>query len=328
MLWRAVSPRIQSTLPLMPDPFPGPLRRHAHGVARIAFAVALLTGCAMLFAGHLSERAPRWQRELWNLGHIGLFAGLAMALWPRLAGALWLRFAALTAGGAAVGLAVEVIQRRIGRDFSLHDVLLDVIGVWLGALLAAHGELPRRVRTALWLPLLTLLSATVVPFTTLAWDALQARRQFPLLAGFDSPLERQRLHLYGGTTGEIEGGALRLRFGRDRYAGFIFDQMPRDWRGYRALWIEVDNPEATPLALTCRINDGRHFANGSPKHDRYNRRFELAPGGGVLRIDLAEVADAPRGRVMAMDDIAEFGCFTVRLQRSRALVLLAVGLEE
>lgn len=306
----------------------GVLRRHVHGVARIAFALALLIGCTLLFAGHLSERAPRWQRELWNLGHIGLFAGLAMALWPRLAGALWLRFAALTAGGAAVGLAVEVIQRRIGRDFSLHDVLLDVIGVWLGALLAAHAELSRRARLALWLPLLALLAAVVAPFATLTWDALQARRQFPLLAGFDSPLERQRLRLYGGTTGEIAGGALRLRFGDSHYAGFIFDQMPRDWRGYRALWIEVYNPEATPLALTCRINDGAHIGNGFPRADRYNHRFELAPGRSRLRIDLAEVAHAPHGRVMAMDDIDEFGCFTVRLPQSRALVLLAVGLEE
>src|SRR5690606_952927 len=105
------------------------------------------------FVGQLSEFAPRWQRELWNLGHVGLAAGLSLALWPRLRGQLWRRALLLLVVALVVGGAVELVQGRIGREASLRDLLLDLLGSAIGLLIAVRRELPGRLWAALALVL-------------------------------------------------------------------------------------------------------------------------------------------------------------------------------
>lgn len=305
-----------------------PMLSRSRGAIRLALAAALLLGCAMLFVGQLAEQAPRWQKELWNLGHVGLFAGLAMAAWPWLRGRLWRRALALLAVAAVAGASVELIQARIGRDCSLLDLLLDILGAAVGILLAARRELAPMQRLLLWLPLLAGLTLAASPLLLSGWDAFEAPRQFPRLASFEAASERYRVHLYGGTYGRVEAGALRLHMGGPAtFSGFAFDQLPRDWRGYGALRLELENPADTPLGITCRINDRDHFRRGSPDGDRFDRRLLLAPGLNSVRFDLAEVAAAPATRPLRLDDIAELGCFVVDQGRRRPLWLHEMTLE-
>ncbi len=290
-------------------------------------AVALGIGCVLLFFGREPDGAPQWQRELWNFGHVALFAGLAWVLLRRWRAPLRWQLPLLLIAAALIGYAVELIQRRIGRDFSLHDVLLDVIGAALGGWLATcHRQAPRW-RLLLALPLLAALTALLLPFTAIVWDSLQAARQFPRLATFASPLELRRFQLYGGTRGEIGDGALQLRFGTAEWSGFTLTEPPADWRGYRALAIDVENPEPRSLVLICRIDDRLHRLSGFAFHDRFNRRFTLPPGESRLRIALADVERAPRDRRLALERIDALGCFVHAEPTPRALRLRALHLE-
>jgi VanZ family protein len=306
---------------------PAPPRRY-HPALRLLLTLLLALGCIMLFVGQLSDQAPRWQRELWNMGHVGLFGGLALALWPRLRGRLWLRALSVLTLALLVGGAVELLQGQIGREASIRDLLLDVLGAAIGLFAAAGGELSPPRRMALGLSLLGALAAAASPVAFSGWDAWQARRQFPLLASFEAGHERYRVRLYGGTWGPVEKGALQLRIGgSEGYSGFAFDQLPPNWRGYGSLRLELVNAGRRPLSITCRINDHDHFRNGSPRDDRFNRRLLLPPGHSELRFDLADVKAAPEGRSMRMDDIAEFGCFVHGQLRRQRLSLQSLALE-
>jgi VanZ family protein len=310
-----------------PTSIPTPVAR-TRGCRACRWLLALLlgAGCLLLFVGSQPANAPSWLREVWDLGHVALFAGLAWALLQRWRMPLR-HLPRLLAGALLLGFAVELIQRYIGRDFSLHDVLLDMVGALFGAVLALRSRLTARQHWLLAPLLLAALLAAAAPLGLVVWSSVQVQRQFPALATFASSLELRRFQLYGGTTGEIRDGALRLRFGTAEWSGFQMSEPPPDWRGYRELVIELDNPEPRPLTLNCRIDDALHAANGLAFHDRFNRRFELAPGAQQLRIPLVEVAQAPRDRAMAMDRIAALYCFVHRQPEPRTLLLRALRLE-
>ncbi len=294
---------------------------------RLTVAIGLGIGCLLLFVGRQPDTAPQWQRELWNFGHVALFAGLAWVLLRRWRAPLRWQLPLLLVGTAVVGYAIELVQLRIGRDYSLHDVLLDVIGSAVGGWLAVQHRLAWRQRFLLALPVALACAAIVLPFTAIAWDSAQAARQFPRLATFQSPLELRRFQLYGGTRGEIRDGALWLRFGTAQWSGFTLAEPPADWRGYRTLVLQVDNPAAAPLRMSCRVDDALHHLSGFAHRDRFNRRFVLAPGASQLTIALSDIERAPRDRPMAMDRIAALGCFVHRQPQSNALQLRALYLE-
>lgn len=294
---------------------------------RLTLIALLALGCLLLFLGRQPEGTSQWLRELWNFGHVALFAGLTWALLQRWHAALRWQLPLLLVATALLGYLVELVQRQIGRDFSLRDVLLDVIGSALGLFVATRRRLTRSQQWLVGLPLLAILGALVVPFALVVWDTVQAQRQFPRLATFESPLELRRFQLYGGTHGEIRDGALQLELGTDEWSGFTLFEPPADWRGFGRLVLAFDNPGSAPVELTCRIHDRQHRTHRFDIHDRFNRRFLLAPGSHVLRISLSDVEQAPRTRAMAMARIDALGCFVHRQSASHVLQLRRLFLQ-
>jgi hypothetical protein len=203
-------------------------------------------------------------------------------------------------------------------------VVFDVLGTYLGLLFGARRQLLQFNRPlALGLLAVAVASffAIAVPIAATAWDTLQAQRQFPLLAGFSSRLELGRFKKNGV---RIVNDTLEVTFAQQRYAGFYLDDFPRDWSGYRALVVDVFNPDSTPLQLICRVHDRRH---NQEHYDRYNGLFVLPAGFSTIRIELAEIAAAPRQRRLAIDAVAGFGCFRAISDQPRRLFVNAIRLE-
>ncbi len=307
-----------------PTPMPaGTARRNR---ALWLLALPLAAGCLLLFVERLPADAPEWLREVWDLGHVALFAGLAWVLLQCWRMPLRL-LPRLLAGAVLLGFGVELIQHYIGRNFSLHDVLLDLIGALFGAVLALRSRLTRRQHWLLAPLLLVAMVVALAPLTLIGWVNLQKQLQFPQLASFESRLGLRRFEFYGGTVGELHEGLLRIRFGTDKWSGFQLVEPPPDWRGYRELVIDLDNPEPRLLALNCRIDDLPHRQSGLDFHNRFNRRFTLAPGPNLLRIALSEVEHAPRDRTMEMDRIVALHCFVHSQPEPRMLLLHGLRLE-
>src|SRR5690606_7196324 len=201
---------------------------------------------------------------------------------------------------AVIGWLIECMQLLIGRDYSLGDVAADTVGMGCGLL--AGGRLRLRLQRRLFVAVAVLLLALAVlemqsTFRS-AVDAYFAWRSFPVLADVElGPLPSLQRERFGGGEAslQVESTALRVDLRAGKYPGFALDDFPNDWRGWRYLVFDLENPDTTPLPLRCRIHDAAH----NHEHvDRYNRRFTLIPGRQQLRIDLAEVAAAPRGRAM------------------------------
>ena len=112
-----------------------------------------------------------------------------------------------------------------------------------------------------------------------------------------------------------------------QYSGVALDYFPNDWRGYRYLAFSIYSPSEMPLELVCRIHDEGHYQNGGDYDDRFNRTLVLQHGWNDVKISLADVMNAPRGRKMDMRHIQNFGLFSVQLPQERVVYLDYLRLE-
>ncbi len=296
---------------------------------RWALWLSLGIGCVFLFVQEPGPEQHRLVRQLWDLGHLALFGVIGFLVGEYLLSRSWRDFLIALLSAAVVGWLIECMQLLIGRDYSLGDVAADTIGMGCGLLVGGRSQLWQRRRLFVAVSALFLVASVLQMKSTFrsALDAFFAWRTFPVLADFERgplpSLQRDRFGA-GEASLQLESSALRVDLRAGTYPGFVLDDFPNDWRGWRYLVFDLENPDITPLPLLCRIHDAAH----NHEHvDRYNRHFTLMPGRQQLRIDLAEVATAPRGRAMDMAAIRSPLCFTPQLRQPRSLRLYAVWLE-
>ena len=148
--------------------------------------------------------------------------------------------------------------------------------------------------------------------------------QFPVLADFHS-----RIELYWtlsiGVNREIVDDALEVEFGAQEFPGVAFHEPVPDWRRYKILAIDVENPGDAQLKLSVRVHDRLH---NRMYHDRFNRNFELAPKERRnLRILVEDIRHGPRERLMDMAHISDITLFRGGNKGSRHLRVYSLRLE-
>lgn len=281
---------------------------------RLLYLIALFVLAGVLLFVPMPFAPTYATRTIENAGHTPLFFLVTLGLLfvlrdhPRFTGARLYAIAGLT--GASAGFLSEVIQRPLARDASWEDVAADAIGVALA--LATYAMFEKRSplrpwhRFAAWVVAISCVAVFVLPIVRMARAYVHRNAQFPVLADFHS-----RIELYWtlsiGVNREIVGDALEVDFGAEEFPGVAFHEPVPDWRRYKTLVIEVENPATEPLKLVVRVHDRRHNRMFT---DRFNRNFPLAAAERrTLRIPLDDIRNAPRGRLMDMAHISDITLF-------------------
>ena len=302
--------------------------------------VIVLIGFALLslcFVSPLSPFAPRSLQHAWQLGHIALFCVWTWLFFPPLLGVCKGPKFAIALGfifSLLIGLAIEWLQTRIGRDFSLNDLLFDQLGYLTGlCLLMFHRQLQPGMH---WQRVLVFFTATAIasytlPLVLVLTDEAMMYRSFPLLSNFDSRLQTGR---WGSKAKRVnlltsagEHDALRVSLKTSRYSGTSLKYMIRNWQGSKNLEIKLYNPTPSPLNLNFRIHDKYHYGIGrGDYHDRFNKTHAIHPGWNTLVFSLTEVQNAPQSRQMDMQNIQELGLFSKNLTQARSIYIKSVRL--
>jgi hypothetical protein len=157
-------------------------------------------------------------------------------------------------------------------------------------------------------------------------DDVISWRQFPLLSGFETPLEKTR---WGGSARrEVShdiyfsgSSSLKVKLTKQRYSGIGLKDFPRDWSACRAVNLQVFKPDTDPLKVHFRIHDQEHREHKNTYSDRFNTSFDLMPGWNHLRVSLEQVMQAPKNRLMDMTNIAGMGLFVGKLDHPRTIYL-------
>ena len=271
-------------------------------------------------------------RTIENAGHVPLFllATIAVLLVLRhdfrIEGARLYALSGLIGMGA--GLLSEIVQRPLRRDASWEDVFTDAVGVVCAlALLALFDRRPgvgRATRITASLVALVCIVTYLEPIVSMTRAYLHRNGQFPVLANFASSTELYWVVGYG-VNRDLVRGALDVDFDAEPSPGVSLHEPVPDWRGYKTLIVDVENPEVEPLNLGVRVHDRRH---GKMFFDRFNRRFELAPTERrTLRIELEDIQRGPRERLMDMGHISDITLFRGAKSGSRRVRIYSLRLE-
>lgn len=276
--------------------------------------------------------ATAWWAVTEDFGHVPLFALLTVALLGvtrARSGTVSLRAYAMAAVIAAtLGGGTELAQIPVGRDASWTDFWHDLLGIAVALGLYAACDrrlaLSRKARGGL----VVLCLAGLVP---VAWPLVKVARAyayraslFPNLTDFST--DRDSFWTIGiGARRVFKPGALVVEFVAERYPGVSWFEPPPDWRGYKNLVLDVENPNDVAMALTLRVHDRQHRSGYT---DRFNREFDLAPHARrTIRASLEDIATAPRNRRMDLAHIAGVAVFRSGPPGPRRMVIHALRLE-
>jgi VanZ family protein len=255
---------------------------------------------------------------LWNSGHVALFflfCHVFYLLKPRLRESPFSsQIVLLLSLSAGIGTLIEIMQLFMtGREASLIDIVADLTG----ALFYLSFRVVRRTTyfaVILRTSAIILMAVVLFPAATAFLDERTAALQFPVLADFESPLEKSRfkgkatiavssLYAFSGQY------SLRLNTTTEKYSGTSLDYFPRDWSSFQTLSFACYNPQMFSINLYTRIHDTLHAQGEMQYSDRYNHRFSLQPGWNELQIPLSAVRSAPENRLMDMSRIEAVGFF-------------------
>ncbi len=266
---------------------------------------------------------------VFSLGHIAFFGilGYVAGRVLRCTRMSLSRQAVLVLTGAFVlGGSIELIQPYFGRTALWSDVWQNMVGAAVGLLLA-H---PRDLLRSWWaLPVLGVLALELRPPALLLWDDHVARQQFPVISTFETRFEHLRWSEGVVVAEQARSGERSLRVALEpglRWPGTALRRGIGDWQGFDAFEFSVHNDDGAPMRLTVAIRDREHTRRGGAYRDRFNRRFELAPGWNDIRIPIAEIAAAPEERTLDVSDIEYVIFFTGKVEATRTFHLDAVRL--
>lgn len=292
-----------------------------------------LVAATLLFIGGPDNYTLRSLRYLWGGGHLFCFALWAYLYVSFRSGRSFFRqLGEVLILAFVLGGITELIQAQIGREATWQDLGNDLIGGLLGVVFFAES----RKTLAVWqlkllqVPVLILFLWSLLPTAKVIIDDSIAFRQFPLLSGFETPLEASRWSGSARRTRDDKvffSGHSSLRFAltTQRYSGAGLKDFPRDWSAYRLVRLQVFNPVQEPLLLHFRIHDQYHSSHETIHNngysDRFNTSFELKSGWNALQVSLTKVANAPKDRLLDLTHIGGMGVFVGKLPEPRIIYL-------
>lgn len=287
---------------------------------------ALAALFVLFFIGGPDYYSARSFKAFWNLGHILFFFLLAHCLlrhWQWLRGRPFREQCGFgIALAIAFGMLIESAQYLTNsRTVSTLDIARNVVGVLCALAFSAPPALSRTSKAALQTLVIAALAVSVYPLAKALADEQLARQSFPVLSDFESALELSRWTRGTRSDAKASSGhySLQVPLSTDPYSGIGMKYLPHDWHPYSHLLLDIYNPDADELTLTCRVHDAEHLKGKQRYSDRFNRRFHLHQGWNTLQIALVDVINAPRDRTIDIHHIRGLGCFSRDLKKSRVI---------
>lgn len=282
--------------------------------------------------GGFDDYSPRSYKHGWDLGHILIFFFWSYELvkhWSKLSKlSAFKQWATVFAAALTVGLTIEILQSFTLRSVSLRDLLNDLLGSFLALAFFSPSlkMIAKKKKRAFQISALILLAISFYPFLTSIVDEMTARKQFPILANFETDFETGR---WQGKTdiaptidiAENSSHSLRVPLVTSKYSGVNLKYFPSDWQGYNYLQLSIYNPIADSLLIHCKIFDRRHSENKYSYEDRYNGEYTMQKGWNKIIINLEDVLNAPQSRKMDLSRIKGLQIFVSSLPEPRVIFI-------
>jgi len=291
-----------------------------------------------LFVGGETQQKHRLIKDVWDAGHLVLFGLISFIYFSRPAKAnhsIIYKIIVTTLFCLLVGSAIEVIQLFTHRNFSIGDIINDVIGGYLGLLAIIITSKHKTLKNQIIAPLVFFL-LVIIGLRGLEKDLIDEyilRSDFPELASFETNLEMDRWEFKQvnakRSLQHVKKGSysLEAEFLPGRYPNISMQHFLADWSGYEKLGFSVFNPTNESQQFELKVYDARHVTTGRKYKDRLNKQITFAPGWNEIDIELSEIIRSPKHRSMNAKEIKGFSLFTDKLKQPVTLFIDNVHLK-
>lgn len=280
--------------------------------------------------------ASRSFKELWNIGHILLFALLSfycLKYWEFFVKKRkFSQIIILFIITASLSIIIELSQHIFANGIpDLSDIRRNFVGTIVGIVLTASF---RKKYILYFLRCIVILFVLfeMVPVSLVLADEFRASRQFPILSNFESDLElsrwlsdepfiRSEKHVIQGKS------ALQIIFGTQKYSSVSLRHFPGDWTNYQYLKYHLFYLENDTLNFSCLIHDELHTRGAQANNDRFIQRCSLVNGWNEIAIPLEHVKNSLKTRKMNMSKIRGVDIYTIQLPEPKKVYLDYVRLE-
>jgi len=293
----------------------------------------------LLFVGGPDADSHRVYQEIWDTGHVLLFASLSWGLLrlPVLQARRWIEQFLIISGFCLVaGFAVEVLQLFVNRNFEIKDLVNDLLGGYLGLLIFTAQQLQRQLmlKVVIYSLMLAIIVGVLLPTIFAIVDEYIMQEEFPVLADFETPYELGRWDNNLASLSIVDKifrhgkKSMQVDFYAGEYPDIALKHFPRDWHGFSAIKFSIFNTAKKDLLIELKIYDQQHKPNGYKYSDRFNRVLTLKPGWNDFLIAMEDISSAPENRKMDLTDIASLSLFLHDLKQPVTLYfdgLMLVG---
>ncbi len=302
------------------------------------FLILLVSAILLFFVSGPDYYSSRSYKSLWDQGHIifyTIFIFYLLRFFPWFGS---LNFPKQLGWGLLItlstGIIIELVQINFARIPEAGDIWRDCLGCTFALICFSRSS--KQISTK-YLNILKILIVFLIllefsyPVKAII-DENIARKQFPLLSGFETPFETDRWEpserIKRSRTSVSEGKySAEIHLTTGKYSGVALKYFPRNWQNYNNLYFSVYNSTNHILKLTCRIHDWEHIQRGQRFSDRFNKRLFLQPGWNNIKIAIREIQRGPKDRLLNLEKIYNFGFFASNLKESLFIYLDEVKLE-
>lgn len=279
----------------------------------------------LLFVGGPGYESHRLFKKLWDTGHLFLFAIISYLMLTTLLFANYhinKRIILVMMFCLFFGLSIENIQYFIGRSYEVNDIYADLIGAIIGVTVYYQNNISinKLFRYHIFFLQFVLVSIGLFPLISSGVDELSMRKEFPVLADFESKFEISRWDINKAkitlSNKYIRSGksSLKVKFLPDKYPDVTLKHFYRDWSGYKKLNFSIFNAMLNTTELQIKIYDSEHSKRKYNYSDRYNETVLLKSGWNDLSINIDDICSSPKDRKMKCFEVESFSLFINNLK--------------
>jgi hypothetical protein len=306
-------------------------------ISKVLWFLTVIPLFILFFIGGPSYYSSPVFKELWDIGHILFFALTTYKLiqlikYKSISMIILLSFLYCF----FLGVTIEILQSKIGRNLDLHDIYRNALGTFLALSIYSYQKgLSQRVNYQVYSYFIIAVLLIIIDqnklFQTILID-IKARYNFPSLARFE---HKNELKQWSGnklslSTDNVLTGIYSLKVEFDtktKYSDVTLRHMPSDWNGFSYLLINIYNPNQEAVKITTKITDYKHDLGDQLYNDRYNKSFTLLKAQwSIIKISLEDIKNSPDGRKLKLDDISRLSLFTTSITRNRVIYIDSVTL--
>lgn len=284
------------------------------------------------------------REEAHNAGHVIVFAIVGFLLRPLLSARFSIMAAiAMTLLVATIlGALTEAVQALLGGDPSLGDLLRDLWGTIVGvtASLASQAIAGRRARALQALAAVgMMLGLLPLALTVIGYQQREARLPVLLDANVAAslayarigsaervPSDRHVVTIPARWASATTESALEIRLDEGPWPGLSIAEPSPDWRGHRALSIELVNPQPQPLDLELRLDDA---TSGNDSRQRHDESFQVAAHARqIIEIPLHRIVMTPAGRSLDLSQIRKLVVYHDGARPGERFLVVRLRLEQ